>query len=1127
MKSQLWFSCVLPLLLTPVAATYGQAVNGTLLGTITDVTGASAPNAKVTVTEVNTSISRTANTNQSGYYAFPDLPPGTYNVSVELQGFKRAVQTQVNALVNSTVRVDLTLQPGELTESITVSGEAQALQTERADTGRKLETRLIEDLPLATNRNFQGLLNLVPGTTRAFRPHSPFFNSQDSLSTQVNGQTRLTNDTMIEGVDDQQRTGLNTVYIPPIEALQTVDVTTSNYDAELGRAGGAVTNVILKSGTNQFHGSGYEFNSVSALASRRFFAVTKPVTTYNQFGGVIGGPVIRNRTFFFFDYQRTTDHRGLLNRFQLPTADFRSGDFSAALTNPKAISSSYTSPVVVYDPLTGKPDGSGRTPFDQNRIPLARISPIGQKLLALIPSPNLPGYGTNYTQNGKLIRESNSLDTKIDENPTANDRVAIRYSDQRPTLNAPAIFGTKAGGPEDPGGGAGFEGVGKTVIQMGAVNYTHVFSPTLITEARFGLMHYRNEAHNSDYGSTTAAALGIKGANIDAWTSGISSLQIDNAGYSNPLVGYSASLPWIRGETHFDWVNTWTKTSGNHTFKWGADIRRVREDLLQTQAFNPRGIFKYKDTITSCNTKGAAPCSAGAPGGIVESFASFLLDMPYQIGRDLAVAFPTYRQSQFFFFGQDTWQVTPKLTFNYGLRWEFYKPATPRFAGDFANYNATNNTLELAGLGNIPMDLGIKRNYRNFGPRLGIAYRLNDKLVVRTGFGISYSPFPDNRYAYDNYPVKQNNNFNNNTNNYFPATLPDGSYAGLATGFPPSQIVSLPSNGIINSAPNQNYNVVNVRFREPYVESWNFAIQRSLPKNVVAEVAYVGNHGVRMPVQWDLNAGLIPGAGSAGQPLFIKFGRTANTNLHFIGLDTHYNSLQAKLDKRFSRGFQMTTAYTFGKGLGWVNETDGLAYYISPRRSYARTQYDRTHTFVQSYIYELPFGKNKRYLQQGVASWLAGDWQISGVWAIMSGLPLNFTTSTGPLNAPGTNTTNSPNIAGTVRVLHGIDTANWFDPSNFSAPGPGQFGNLGRFTTDGPGFFNLDASLFRRFRITERWGLELRAEGFSVTNTPQFDKPNQVFGEANFGKVKNTLAVGNAGSTGGNRSLAIGAKITF
>jgi hypothetical protein len=281
-----------------------------------------------------------------------------------------------------------------------------------------------------------------------------------------------------------------------------------------------------------------------------------------------------------------------------------------------------------------------------------------------------------------------------------------------------------------------------------------------------------------------------------------------------------------------------------------------------------------------------------------------------------------------------------------------------------------------------------------------------------------------------------------------------------------------------------------------------------------------------MPVQRDLNAGLVPGAGSGGQPLFASFGRTANTNLHFMGLDTHYNALQAKLDKRFSGGFQLTTAYTFGKGLGWVNETDGLAYYINPRRSYARTQYDRTHVFVQSYIYELPFGAGKRYLRDGIASWLAGGWQITGIVTVMSGSPLNFTTTTGPLNAPGANS-NSPNIAGPVKVLHGIDTANWFDTTNFSAPPPGQFGNLGRFTTDGPGFFNLDASVFRRFSITERWKIEFRAEGYSVTNTPQFSNPNTVFGDANFGKVKTTLAVGNAGSTGGNRSLQLGAKITF
>ncbi|MDQ6705797.1 MAG: TonB-dependent receptor, partial [Acidobacteriota bacterium] len=797
------------------------------------------------ITEVNTGLSRSAATNDSGNYVFPILPPGTYRVDAEQSGFKKISRPNVDVSINSAVRIDLTLEPGNIAESIDVTADTPSLQTDRADTGRKIETRAIEDLPLGTNRGFQGLLNLVPGTTRAFRPHSPFFNSQDSLSTQVNGQTRLANDVQVEGVEDMQRSGLNAVLIPPIEALATVDVTTSNYDAELGRAGGAVTNVILKSGTNQIHGSAYEFNQVSALAARSFFAAKKPPQTYNYFGGTVGGPVIRNKTFFFFDYLRTTDRRGQVNRFVLPTNDFRSGDFSLALTNPKAISSGYSAPVVVYDPRTGNPDGSGRTVFPGNIIPDSRISPIAKKLLALIPQPNLPGYGTNFSQNGGLRRDVNSMDIKVDHNATDHDRASVRYSYQQPKLTVAPIFGVTAGGPEDPGGGAGFEGTGTTVIQTGAVNYSHIFSPSLITEVRFGLLHYRNEARQSDYGKTTATDLGIKGVNIDGWTTGIPSLQIDQ-GYSNPLVGYSASLPWIRGETAFDFVNSWTKTRGNHTVKWGADIRRVREEVLNTQAFNPRGVFRYADTVTSCNTKGTAPCPAGGPSGIVESFASFLLDTPYQIGRDIAVGFPTYRQTQLFFYAQDAWQVSPKLTLNYGLRHEYYRPATPRSPGGFSEYNSGNNTLELAGIGNVPLNLGLKSNNLHFAPRFGIAYRFTEKLVFRTGFGISYSPFPDNRYAYDNFPVKQNNNFNNNVNSYFPATLPDGSYAGLSTGFPAPQVISLPSNGIISPAPLQKYTVVNKNFNEPYVESWNFAIQRSLPKNFTAEVAYVGNHGVRI-----------------------------------------------------------------------------------------------------------------------------------------------------------------------------------------------------------------------------------------------------------------------------------------
>ena len=585
-----------------IGIAYSQAINATLVGTVTDSSGAAVPNAKVTITEVNTGIGRTADTNTSGNYTFANLPPGVYTVAVEQAGFRRAARTGVDVAVNTTVRIDLTLQPGEISETINVSAEATILQTDRADTGRQIDTKTIADMPLGVNRSFQNLLNLVPGTTKAFRPHSLFFNSMDSLSTQVNGQTRLANDLMIEGVENQQRTGLLAAYIPPVEALLTVNVTTSNYDAELGHAGGAATSVILKSGTNQFHGSVYEFNNVSALAARSFFAAKKPVTTYNYFGGTIGGPVIKNKTFFFFDYLRTTDRRGQINRFVIPTPDFRAGDFSAAITNPKAISSGYSGPVAVYDPLTGNPDGSGRTPFSGNQIPDSRISPISKKLLALIPAPNLGGYGTNFSQNSTFSRDVNSMDIKIDHNATERDRIAVRYSEQRPTLTDPAIFGTIAGGPHDNGGG-GFEGTGKTVIQTGAVNYDHIFSPTLITQVRAGIIHFRNEAHQSDYGSNTSTQLGIKGVNLDPWTSGITYLQIDQ-GYSNPLVGYSGSLPWIRGETNFDVVNTWTKTFGNHTIKWGVDVRRDRDELLQTQTFNPRGVFRYNDTVTSCNSRG-------------------------------------------------------------------------------------------------------------------------------------------------------------------------------------------------------------------------------------------------------------------------------------------------------------------------------------------------------------------------------------------------------------------------------------------------------------------------------------------------------------------------------------------
>src|SRR6266852_4679567 len=444
---------------------YGQAVNGTLLGTITDSSGAGVPNAQVTVTETNTGISRSTKTSEAGNYLFADVPPGTYQVSVELTGFKKAVRSTVDVIVNTTIRVDLTLQPGNISETVNVTAEVPLLQTDRSDIGVKVEEAQMANLPVSTpgGRNFQAMLNFVPGTTPAFRPHSEFFNPQNSLSTQVNGQSRLANNLQFEGVDNNHRTGLLQVLIPPIEALQTVDISTSNFEAELGRSTGAVTNIVMKSGTNQIHAQGYWFNRVSALSARPFYDPVRSHFVYNYFGGQAGGPIIRNRTFFFFDFLRQTDHRYGVDRFTLPTDAERRGDLGVA-----------TAPI--YDPLTGNADGTGRTPFPQNRIDASRIMPIPGKILSLVPLPNLTGLNNNYFTPIPFVRNTNQYDIKGDHNQGDKNRISVRYSHSTPvTFDGPS-FGA-AGGPH----GGGFQGTGTQATHNGAINYNHVFSPTMIS----------------------------------------------------------------------------------------------------------------------------------------------------------------------------------------------------------------------------------------------------------------------------------------------------------------------------------------------------------------------------------------------------------------------------------------------------------------------------------------------------------------------------------------------------------------------------------------------------------------------------------------------------------------------
>ena len=1064
-------------LLTEVRA---QVLKGQILGTVTDTSGAVVPAAAVTLTETNTNSVRTSQSNESGLYVFPNLDPGAYEVKVEMDGFNAAVRGGINLLPNTTVRVNHELNPGAVTETIVVTGAPPVLQTDRADTGSKIETKQLQELPLLFNRNYQGLLVLVPGTGRPFRPHSEFYNSQDSLSVRVNGQGRQFNNFQIEGIENKIDNGNLTALVPPVEAIQTVDISTSNFDPEFGNAGGAVVNVTLRSGTNELHGSVFAFHRNENAQARQVFASGKAPSVYNQFGVTAGGPIIRDKMFIFGDYQGSRDHLGQVVQPAIPTLPFRVGDFSAEAAK-------------VYDPATGAANGSGRAQFENNTIPGSRISPIAKSILGFVDAPTRPGAAGqgNYEKNTTRVKNINAFDVKYDWITTPNGRFTLRYSRQEAEVIDCGVYGPDCGIYGGPRNG-GFSGSGPATTQSPMISYSHILSPSFVWEGRFGIVRNRNDAINADRGLTTSKDIGIPGVNISDWTSGLTEIRVN--GFTTPVVGFSPSLPWARSVTFFGVTNNFTKTTGNHVVRFGFEMRRERNDLLQTQDFNPRGRFEFES--------GQTGTVEDTRRGIANAMASFLLDVPNRHGRDIDIQFPTRRELIWAWYVQDKWQVSPKLTIDAGLRWEMEMASKPRFPGGYSNFNYFNNTLELSGLGGRPDGNGVRDDWFGLGPRIGIAYRFTEGTVLRAGYGISYI----NRImAQQNFPVKQNNAFVSDN-----AFVPSGA---MATGFPAFQEFPIPSNGIIDlSLPEnavfakQNFGNQVLDAPRPYVQSWNLAVQRLLPGQFVLDVAYVGNHGVSNESGWNINAASIPNSGNNGRLLFQAYGRSNDTNTR-LGTHTYYNSLQVKLDRRFQNGLGLTTAYTWGKGLNFSDDNGGLSVHgLGLANNKGRMTEDRTHMFTQSYTYELPFGKGKQHLQSGPAAVILGGWQVQGIFTAMSGLPFTVTAAGSTLNAPGNqqraNVVGKPERVGDIAGPGG--TGLWFTTDAFAVPAQGTFGASGRQIFEGPGRVNLDFSIFRRFPLPFREGadLTLRIESFNFTNTPHFNTPNSDRSNANFGRVQ-------------------------
>jgi hypothetical protein len=1146
------------------SALLGQAVNATLLGTVQDASGATIAGAKVSATETSTGELYQSATNESGNYTFPDLLPGPYSVTVEAQGFKKEKRENIDLASNSSTRVDFSLVPGSVSETVLVSTAPPLLQTDRADISTKIEATDLVDMALGTNRNFQSLLNTVPGAAPGVFEHSQFFNAASSLQTEMNGLPLMGNLYQIEGIDDDQRTGLLQIIIPPAEAIASVDISTDNYEAELGRATGGVMNVTLKSGTNRIHGSAFEFIQNNDLNARSYFQGPLGHLSYNYFGGTIGGPIKKDKLFYFGDYLHTSDHEAIGSTFTIPDSRWFTPNSSGNIDLSAGYSASGAGQI--YDPATGNGLASSpRKPFVNNQIPIGRVNPVSLTILqdvytAAKQYTNGPLYAAqtvplnnptnNYLTNVPFTKTMDSFDPKVDWSPSEKNHLSGRFSFARIVTFQAAAFGPFLGGPE----GSGFEGTGPQNAYSTGGNYTHIFSPTFFTEARVGVAHQRNESLVNDNGTSDATTLGIPGVNISGqpFTSGQAEITLSD--FSGPLIGYSPSEPWIRAESNIDAVNIWTKIVGNHTFKAGVDLRRVRDDLLQDQTFGPRGAFTFSEPQTS---------NAGAIGtNVANDIASFLLDQPSGTGRDLNTFFPCYRQWWFFAFASDKWQATPKMTLDLGLRWEFYPPATPKVAGGFSNYDPANNTLVLAGLGGNPSNLGMKTQYGYFAPRLGISYRLTNDMVVRAGFGISYVPFPDNGYAY-NYPIRANNAYNpTGSSPYTPAVLADGvTVASFQAGFPAPVAVSIPANGIINVSGNSLLNsssffYIPPTWKNPYADSWNVAVERSFRNNLSLQVAYVGNHGTHMASGQNINDPGTFDGGASSDPENATFGRTASTTEYYLGFSSNYDALQSQLTLRASHGLTFMSAYTWGKGLNYMGDPDsGVDFFINLHRNYGPDDQDRKSNFEQTMTYALPFGRGHALLNSAFGDAVLGGWKITGLVSVVSGLPLTMSASGSSLNTPGTEQTAT--LSTKWSTTHHVGASSpwfntnstvpgtWVQPSGCTGATPGSLsggvytpstctapglGNTGRGQFRGPGYLQDNASIFKKFTIYRESAVEIRVDAFQLSNTPQFGNPNTSgVTAASFGTVTGTLGSGqgSVNGVGGGRVVQGSAKFTF
>ncbi len=1047
-----------------IGSVYSQNIRGTILGTVRDQTGAVIRGAKVTVRHVATGLTRTETTGDTGEYLIPQLPVGEYNLEAEQTGFKKFERTGIHLQVDDKLRIDVTLTVGETTETVEVQASTPVIATDSATVGNVVDNRKVTELPL-NGRNFLQLNLLVPGANQGVKGSQ---NQTQGGSISVNGAREQANNFLLDGADNNDLAINQYAVAVSTEAIQEFKVQESTYSAEFGRSGGAQINVTTKSGSNEFHGVLYEYLRNAQLDAKNFFdKANAPIPPYkrNQFGTSVGGPIKKDQTFFFFNYEGTRIRQSITKLATVPTAAMKAGDFS-------------TLPITIYDPTTlhfvnGAPV---RNPFPGNKILPGSMDTVGAAVAKLYPDPNgtIGASSGLYTSSPGRTDDFNQYTARIDHRFDANDNIFGRYTfskeDRFDTFD-PFCSATNV-----PGYGCNTLNGGQSL----ELNYIRLAGANKVNELRLGFNRVRGGIFQQDQSTDLSTQLGILGTSRSPVDFGLPRIQV--TGFDS--LGDAGNLPQDRHDNTYQVTDSFAWTRGSHAIKFGGDFRRFQLNLLFDS--NARGAITFDPFFTAGAVQNANG-TIGPASGTGSSFADLLLGDPRTstVSRSFAgltgntvTGFRTYSMNYFI---QDDWRVRPNLTLNLGLRWEYNSPVVDKY-NHLGTFDPTATSTGLLRITTADHPDLYSTSKRQFAPRFGLAWTpFGPKTVFRGGYGMFWDVKLLNIHLIPalSPPFLVPQNFNQSTNGVPNINLAD-PYGGKGT--PPIPGASWIENPFLNG----------------YLQQWSFNIERELPSSMGFTIGYVGSKGTHLDHAYDANAPL-------PSPLFQQANRPypqfAALSVRSASASSTYDALQVSMEKKFSKGLSFLSAYTFSKAID-----DGSAWnatVVDPfnfRTERGLSTFDTRHRWVTSYTYDLPFGSGQRFGSHlsGAANMILGGWQTNGIFTVQSGNPLDVLVGTDLAGIAGStrpDVTANPN-----NFSH--DPARWFNTSVFSANFVGRFGDAGRNIVIGPGTTDLDFALLKVFPLrSENRYVQFRSEFFNIANHPNFDNPNTTLLSPSFGRI--------------------------